>query len=219
VQSATHVANLDSPSATVQFETAALAFGLIVAFLPRREEKMGCVNLKILYSFAMVTAFVAIVGAQQPAVTVDDDDITIRGCVRQVDLQASTPSLLVWSRGDLMLMGAAAASGDAPNPIGTAGFAGRVFYWLDDDEDLAKHVGQHIEISGDLKEIEKGEIEIKRDGAFTKIEIELDDEKETARVPTSWLGVPAGDNEREFDIVARRVDVDDVRVLGACTVP
>ena len=170
-------------------------------------------------AIAMATAFVATVGAQQPAVTVDGDDITIRGCVRQVDLQRSTPSLLVWSRSDLMLVGAAAAGSDAPNPIGTTGFAGRVFYWLDDDEDLAKHVGQQIEIRGDLEEIEKGEIEIKQDGAFTKIEIELDGEKETARVPTSWLGLPAGDKEREFDIVGRRVDVDDVRVLGACTIP
>jgi hypothetical protein len=176
-------------------------------------------NLKVV-AIAMATAFVAAtVGAQQPAVTVDDDDITIRGCVRKVDLQTGTPSLLVWSRSDLMLVGAAAAGTDAPNPIGTAGFAGRVFYWLDDDEDLAKHVGQQIEIRGDLEEIEKGEIEIKQDGAFTKIEIELDGENETARVPTSWLGLPAGDKEREFDIVARRVDVDDVRVLGACRVP
>jgi hypothetical protein len=37
-------------------------------------------------------------------------------------------------------------------------------------------------------------------------------------VPTSWLGVPAADKEQTFEIVARRVDVDDVKVLGACTV-
>jgi hypothetical protein len=180
---------------------------------------MGCVDFKLAGSLVMAAAFVAALGAQQPAVTVDDDDITIRGCVTEVDLRTSTPSLLVWSRSDLMLVGAEAASGDAPNPIGTAGFAGRVFYWLDDDEDLAKHVGQRIEIKGDLEDLEKGEIEIEQDGAFTKIEITLDGEKETARVPTSWLGVPIGDKEQKFEIVARRVDVDDVRVLGACTVP
>jgi hypothetical protein len=179
---------------------------------------MGCVNFKVAGSLAMAIAFVATLGAQQPAVTVDDDNITIRGCVREVDLQTATPSLLVWSRSDLMLVGAEAASSDAPNPIGTAGFAGRVFYWLDDDEDLAKHVGQRIEIKGDLKEIKKGEIEIERDGAFTKIEMKLDGEKETARVPTSWLGVPVGNKEQEFEIVGRRVDVDDVEVLGACTI-
>jgi len=75
-----------------------------------------------------------------------------------------------------------------------------------------------VEIKGDLKEIKKGEIEIERDGAFTKIEMKLDGEKETARVPTSWLGVPVGNKEQEFEIVGRRVDVDDVEVLGACTI-
>jgi hypothetical protein len=179
---------------------------------------MGFLNLGVAGPLAMATAFAATLGAQQPAVTVDKDDITIRGCVREVDLRTTNPSLLVWSRSDLMLVGAEAASSDAPNPIGTAGFAGRVFYWLDDDEDLAKHVGQQIEIKGDLKDIEKGEIEIDQDGAFTKIEIKLDGKKETARVPTSWLGVPADDKEQKFEIVARRVDVDDVKVLGACTV-
>lgn len=179
---------------------------------------MGCFNSRVAGSLAMATAFMATLGAQQPAVTVDDDDITIRGCVREVDLRTTNPSLLVWSRSDLMLVGAEAASSDAPNPIGTAGFAGRVFYWLDDDEDLAKHVGQQIEIKGDLKDIEKGEIEIDQDGAFTKIEIKLDGEKETARVPTSWLGMPADDREQKFEIVGRRVDVDNVKVLGACTV-
>jgi hypothetical protein len=179
---------------------------------------MGCNYPTVFCSALMATAFAAAVGAQQPAVTVNDDDITIRGCVREVDLQTGTPSLLVWSRSDLMLVGAEAASSDAPNPIGTAGFAGRVFYWLDDDEDLAKHVGQRIEVKGDLEDIEKGEIEIEQDGAFTKIEMKLDGEEETARVPTSWLGVPVGDKEQRFEIVARRVDVDNVKVLGACTV-
>ena len=178
---------------------------------------MGCLNSKVAASLAMAAAFVATLGAQQPVVTVDDDDITIRGCVREVDLQRTAPSLLVWSRSDLMLVGAEAASSDAPNPIGTAGFAGRVFYWLEVDEDLAKHVGQQIEVKGDLDDIEKGEIEIEQDGAFTKIELKLDGEKETARVPTSWLGAPAADKEQRFEIVARRVDVDDVKVLGACT--
>ena len=136
---------------------------------------MGCLNLRVAGALAMAAAFVATLGAQQPAVTGDDDDITIRGCVREVDLRTTNPSLLVWSRSDLMLVGAEAAGADAPNPIGTAGFAGRVFYWLDDDEDLAKHVGQRIEIRGDLEDIEKGEIEIDQDGAFTKIEIKLDE--------------------------------------------
>ena len=92
---------------------------------------MGCLILRVAGPLAVATAFVATLGAQQPAVTVHKDDITIRGCVREVDLRTTNPSLLVWSRSDLMLVGAEAAGSDAPNPIGTTGFAGRVFYWLD----------------------------------------------------------------------------------------
>ena len=120
---------------------------------------MGCLNLRVAGSLAMATAFAATLSAQQPAVMVDDDDITIRGCVREVDLRTTNPSLLVWSRSDLMLVGAEAAGSDAPNPIRPRRLRRRVFYWLDDDEDLAKHVGQQIEIKGDLEDIEKGEIE------------------------------------------------------------
>ena len=69
--------------------------------------------------------------------------------------------MLVWSRGDILLAGAEAAGPLAPNPVGTTGLAGRVFYFLDDEEDLAKHVGQEIEVKGDLEDFEKGEIEIK----------------------------------------------------------
>jgi hypothetical protein len=160
------------------------------------------------------------IGAQQPAVTVDDDDITIRGCIRQVSTSSAVaPPMLVWSRGDLMMAGVTAAGSDAPNPVGTSGVAGRVFYWLEDDEDLSKHVGQLVEIKGELEDFEKGEIEIERRGEFTEIELDLGGKEEKARIPTSWLGGTASNKDQEFDIVARRIDVDEVRVLGACNLP
>ena len=161
---------------------------------------------------------IAPVRAQQPAVTIDDDDITIRGCIRQASTQlAAAPPMLVWSRSDIML--AAASAVDLPKAVGTSGIAGRVFYWLDEDEDdLSKHVGQMVEIKGDLEEFEKGEIEITRDGDFTEIELDLDGKEEKARVPTVWLG-PGGSNQNydvQLDIVARKIDVENVRVLGPC---
>jgi hypothetical protein len=165
-------------------------------------------------SAAAAVAIVASLGAQQPTVAIDDDDITMRGCIRQVDIRTTTPLMLVWGRGDLMMVGA--ISEFAPNPIATTGLAGRVFYWLDDDEDLAKYVGQQIEVKGELEDIEKGKIEIEQHGAFTEIELKLDGKEEKARVPTSWLGAPSGDKDREFEIVARHIDVKNVRVLGAC---
>jgi hypothetical protein len=144
---------------------------------------------------------------QQPTVVVQDDDITIRGCVGRVQPgSVSTTQMLVWTRGDIMLSNASA--------IRSGQLAERVFYWLDDDEDLSKHVGQMIEVEGDLGDFEKGEVDIEKDGDFTEIELKLAGETEKARVPTKWLSEPRG--EGEFDIVARKIDVDDVRVLGAC---
>lgn len=166
------------------------------------------------------TAGIASVTAQQSTVTIDDDDITIRGCVRSVDVHAPVPAtMLVWSRGDIMLAGVTALGSNAPNPVGTSGIAGRVFYWLEDDEDLAKHVGQLVEVKGDLDDFEIGEVEIDREDDFTEIELDLDGKKQKARVPTSWLRGTGADKDQEFEIAARRIDVDNVRVLGACNLP
>lgn len=146
---------------------------------------------------------------QRPTVVVNDDDITIRGCVGRVPPGgAAGAQALVWTRGDIML--------SSPSALGSSQLAERVFYWLEDDEDLAKHVGQMIEVKGDLGDFEKGEIEFDKDGDFTKIELKLDGKTEKARVPTAWLGASRG--EGEFDIVSRKVDVDSVKVLGACPV-
>jgi hypothetical protein len=153
--------------------------------------------------------------AQQPIVTVHDHDITIRGCVRNADARSVIPTnMLVWSRGDIMLAGVTSLGS---NQLGTAGILGRVFYWLKDDDDLAKHVGQMVEVKGDLEDFEIGEVEIDREGDFTEIKLDLDGKKEKARVPTAWLRGTGADRDQEFEIVARRIDVDEVRVLGACT--
>ena len=69
-------------------------------------------------------------------------------------------------------------------------------------------------MNGDLGDFKKGEVEIDRDGDFTDIELKLDGRKEKARVPSTWISAPRG--EEEFDIVARKVDVDKVKVIGAC---
>jgi hypothetical protein len=111
-----------------------------------------------------------------------------------------------------MLSNAMSVDGEAP-----AALADRVFYWLDDEEDLAKHIGQQVEIKGDLGDFKKGEIETKRDGEFTNIELKLGDKKEKARVPTAWLGTPA--SEGEVQIISRKVDVDKVTVIGSCERP
>jgi hypothetical protein len=137
------------------------------------------------------------------------DDITVRGCVTPGAKSGLSPEqTLVWSRGDMMLSNVmSAGEGDR--------LAQHVFYWLDDDEDLAKHVGQMVEVTGDLGDFKKGEIEVKKDGDFTNIEMKLGGKTEKARVPTSWFGTAP--REGEWDIVSRRIDVDHVKVLGACS--
>lgn len=151
--------------------------------------------------------------AQQPSVTVRGDDITIRGCVgRAAPGSALTQPSLVWTRSDIMLSNAMSIGGAAPSSL-----ADRVFYWLEDEEDLAKHVGQQVEVKGELEDFKKGEVELKRDGEFTNIEMKLGGKKEKARVPTAWLGAPRG--ESDVDIISRKIDVDKVTVIGACERP
>jgi hypothetical protein len=111
-----------------------------------------------------------------------------------------SPSMLVWTRGNMLLAGAQAASPAAPNPVGTSGLAGRVFYFLDDEDDLKKHVGQEIEIRGDLEDFEDGEVEITREGEFTEIELDFDGKEEKMRVPTAWLGATAASDEKEQEL-------------------
>ncbi|MEZ5285172.1 MAG: hypothetical protein R2712_10260 [Vicinamibacterales bacterium] len=162
------------------------------------------------FGFALpLLAMLAAPAAAQPSITVDDDDITISGCVLQE--AAGTPDAsrtLAWTRRDIML-----AAAGMPVPAASS----RVFYWIDDDDSLAAHVGRRVELKGELKDFETGEVEIDRDGDYTEIELDLDGEEEKIRVPNTWLsGSARGDDDREFDIVARRIDVKDVKVLGDC---
>lgn len=148
--------------------------------------------------------------AQQSSVTVHGDDITMRGCVGRLSSGTGlTQPSLVWTRSDIMLSNAVSLRGDTPAPL-----ADRVFYWLEDEEDLAKYAGQQVEIKGDLGDFKKGEIELKRDGAFTDIELDLGGRKDKARVPTAWLGEASG--QKDVQIISRKVDVDKVTVLGPC---
>jgi hypothetical protein len=148
--------------------------------------------------------------AQRPSVSVHDDDITIRGCVtRGASTTFTGNSILAWTRSDIMLSNAMAAQTGQAH-----GVTDRVFYWLEEDDDLSKHVGQMVEVKGDLGDFKKGEVEIDRDGDFTDIKLKLGGKTEKARVPTSWLGASAKDGE--VDIITRKIDVDGVKVLGAC---
>jgi hypothetical protein len=142
----------------------------------------------------------------------DDDDFIVTGCVTDATAPSVVaPSTLIWSRSDIMLAAAEARGTAVP-------LRERIFYWLDEDEseDLAKHRGQRVEIRGELEDFEKGKVEVDRHDDYTKVKIRLDGKTEEAKVPSSWLNEWASDKDKKFDIVARRIDVKKIKVLGAC---
>jgi hypothetical protein len=157
-----------------------------------------------------------------------NDKVKITGCVIRTNDQGSggNRSLVVWSRGDVVFSNAvvefepASDSKEVARVVGTSGGGIPIFYWLDDEDDLSKHVGQSVELTGELdNDFESGEIKFDRKGEFTEIEFEADGKEVKARVPTAML-TNANDKEsdkddRKYNIVVRRVDVDDVKMLSA----
>ncbi|MGH9146795.1 MAG: hypothetical protein ACRD1Q_08810 [Vicinamibacterales bacterium] len=157
-----------------------------------------------------------------------NDKVKITGCVIRTNDQGSggNRSLVVWSGGDVVFSNAivefepASESKEVARVIGTSGGGIPIFYWLDDDDDLGKHVGQSVELTGEVDEnFEQGEMKFERKGEFTEIEFEADGKEVKARVPTAML-TNANDKEsdkddRKYNIVVRRVDVDDVKMLSA----
>jgi hypothetical protein len=110
-------------------------------------------------------------------------------------------------------------------PAGAHDLASRVLYWIEDEDDLDEHVGQMVEVRGELEGLETGELEIERDGAYTEIRLELDGDEEKIRVPTAWLTGPSvgrasrdDDDDLDIEIATRKIDVKDVKVLGPCPV-
>jgi hypothetical protein len=157
-----------------------------------------------------------------------NDKVKITGCVIRTNDQGSggNRSLVVWSGGDVVFSNAivefepASESKEVARVVGTSGGGIPIFYWLDDDDDLGKHVGQSVELTGEVDEnFEQGEMKFERKGEFTEIEFEADGKEVKARVPTAMLA-NANDKEsdkddRKYNIVVRRVDVDDVKMLSA----
>lgn len=172
-------------------------------------------------SAAVAVPAVAQSSAQQRPAGDNDDQIVITGCVmRSGDNNTSGPrSLLVWSKGDVFLESAVTqtkASETGGAAVGTSGTRGPLFYWIDDEDDFAKHVGKQVEIVGELSDLDKGEFEVEHDGPLTKIEIKVDGREAEVHVPSGWLGPATPARDSEFDIVVRRVDVEKVTVVGNC---
>jgi hypothetical protein len=92
-----------------------------------------------------------------------------------------------------------------------------VFYWIEDEDDVARFIGQRVEVVGALSDdLDEGEIDIDHDGDFTDLEFEVSGDKVQVRVLRAWLGPAAADDDAEFDVAVRTVDVERVTPLGPC---
>jgi hypothetical protein len=149
----------------------------------------------------------------------DDDQFVVQGCVMPTsDFRAGgTPSLFVWSRGvylgapDTRFRPAETRRG------GATGVFLPVFYWIDDEDDVARYVGQRVEVVGELSDdLDEGEIEIDHHGDFTEIEFEVNGHDARVLVPRRWLGPATADDDAEFDVAVRTVDIERVTPLGPC---
>jgi hypothetical protein len=175
---------------------------------------------KLFLMATLLAAVPCVATAQAPAGDTDDQFVAT-GCVtRTGDVRSAGPhSILVWSRGDVYLSSVDVRfrPSETARPVGTTGVFMPVFYWLDDEDDFARYVGQRVEIVGELSdELREGEVEFDHEGDFTEIEFDTGGREAKARVPTSWLGPQTRGRDFDIDVMVRTVDVEKVTVLGAC---
>lgn len=109
----------------------------------------------------------------------------------------------------------------SPSAVGTTGGFTTIFYWLDGSGDLKDHIGDRVEIEGDLQgALKDGEIKMERKDKWTEVRVKSDGRSMMARVPhTSVLPAPHDVRRHEADVLVRRVNVEKVRMLGPSCQP
>ena len=174
--------------------------------------------------FALAVTAGALTAAAQTKPAGDhDDQFVITGCVMHTPKTpvAGRRSLYVWTKGDVFFDAPQTRFKFSEKPIGTMGADVLTFYWLDDEDDFAKYVGQQVEVLGEMSDRAKdAEIEFKpRKDNTTEVEIDAGGKERKALVPTSWLGPALQGKDFEQKISVRTIDVEKVTPLGACTKP
>jgi hypothetical protein len=106
-----------------------------------------------------------------------------------------------------------------PSAVGTSGGSSPIFYWLDDDHGLERHVGHRVEIDGRLKgDLKEGEIKLERRNNWTDVTVKSDGRSMKAVVPNASMFPASARDERsnrKVTAIVRKVDVDHVRMLAA----
>ena len=97
----------------------------------------------------------------------------------------------------------------------------RVLYWLDDDDDdVAKLMGQLIEVTGEVKgDIKRGEIKAERENGMIELEINAAGRKANVKLAElpSAVGAPGSVKDREVTLpyVVRKLDVKSAKALAS----
>jgi hypothetical protein len=150
----------------------------------------------------------------------DDDDVTLKGCLVKGEGDGAG-YLLTNTSGDPGMQQSADAT-IHPGTVGTTGGFASIFYWLDGDGDLEKNIGHQVEISGELKgDLKDGQIEMDRKDNWTEMTVKADGRTMKANVPNaSLLPAPRESKEQKARVLVRKVDVDKVQMLAAtCDMP
>jgi hypothetical protein len=169
-------------------------------------------------AIAFASALFAISASAQSVATAtpqqEKKDVTITGCVVKGDggyvLSDVSPENTV-----------AATAGTTTPPVAGAVMPGRVLYWLKDDDDLAEHAGQKVEVTGEIEgDIEKGMVSAEREGGLIELEFKIEgDKKVTVKVPDVPASVgtagAVGDKEKDFAFVVRKIDVESVKMISS----
>ncbi len=95
-----------------------------------------------------------------------------------------------------------------------------MLYWLDDDDDeVAKLMGQLIEVTGEVEgDVKRGEIKAERENGMIELEINAAGRKakvKLADVPSA-IGAPGSVKDREVELpyLVRKLDVKSAKSVS-----
>jgi hypothetical protein len=146
----------------------------------------------------------------------DDKTIKLTGCL--VKGERGDHGYLITNLPSEPASTSSAGASVVPGSVGTTGAYSTIFYWLDDDDDLERHVGHRVEIEGRVKgDLKPGEIKLERKDNWTEVTVKSDGRSMKATVPNASLfpASPRDDSDRKINALVRKVDVDHVRMVAA----
>lgn len=175
---------------------------------------MNKTTLRTMLGLAACSLCLSLPFATGIAVLEGADDVMLKGCLVRGEgdagyLLTNTSNAPGWQRSEDTRV--------QPGQVGTSGGYESVFYWLDGDNDLAKHVGHQVEVKGELKgDLKDGEITLDRKDRWTEMKVKSDGRSMKANVPNaSMFPGPGDDKDRKVHVLVRKVDVEKVSMLAA----